>query len=412
MLDGRLFVRTASCWLIAVAGFSSFALAGDWRQFRGNDTSCVADGESVPDRWSADENLAWTADLPGRGLSSPIVIGDRVVVTSATGYRQDRLHVVCFAVDDGKLLWQRQFQATGRTMTFPKIGTATSTPASDGRRICALFSCNDLVCLDLDGNLLWYRGLNYDYPNVSNSLGMASSPVIVGETLIAQVENDSESLAVGIDVNTGLSRWTSPRPKRANWTSPVVLAGANADETVVLLQSSQGIDAIRPESGEVVWTYHDGASTIPSSIAAEGTIYVPSHGITALRIAPGSRNPERLWRVDRLGPGTSSPLVYRNRLYTLNRSNVLLCADLKDGSTLWQLRLEGPFSSTPVAADGHLYFFNEKGLGQVVKVGESQGELASTYDFGEMILCTPAIANHALYVRSDKHLWKIARTAK
>jgi outer membrane protein assembly factor BamB len=405
-------VRKASCRLIAVACLSSFVLAEDWRQFRGNATNCVADGESIPDRWSADENLAWTADLPGRGLSSPIIIGDRVFVTSATGFRQDRLHVLCYAAGDGKLLWQRQFQATGRTMTFPKIGTATSTPASDGQRIIALFSCNDLVCLDLDGNLIWYRGLNFDFPNVSNSLGMASSPVIVGDTLVTQVENDSESLALGIDVATGMSRWTSTRPKRANWTSPVVLAGMNDGDPLVLLQSSQGIDAVRPATGDVVWKYHDGASTIPSSVAAEGTIYVPSHGITALRVAPGSENPERLWRVDRLGPGTSSPLVYRNRLYTLNRSNVLLCADVQDGSTLWQLRLEGPFSSTPVAADGHLYFFNEKGLGQVVKIGETQGELVSSHDFGEMILSTPAIAGNALYVRSDKHLWKIAHTAK
>jgi outer membrane protein assembly factor BamB len=299
-------------------------------------------------------------------------------------------------------------------MTFPKIGTATSTPASDGERIFALFSCNDLVCLDLDGNLVWYRGLNYDFPNVSNSLGMASSPVVVGDTLVAQVENDSQSMAFGIDTATGISKWSSQRPKRANWTSPVILRGGQDDdkEAVVLLQSSQGIDALRPESGETAWTYHDGASTIPSSVAGGGTIFVPSHGITALRLAPGSQNPEVVWRVDRLGPNMASPILYQDRLYVLNRTNVLLCADVKDGATKWQLRLEGPFSSTPVAAGGHLYLFNEKGLGQVVKPGEDQGELVSSHDFGEMILSTPAIADGALYVRSDNHLWKIARTGK
>lgn len=388
--------------------------AGDWRQFRGNDTSCVADKTVLPDRWSAGENLAWTAALPGKGLSSPIVVGDRVFVTGATGYRQDRLHVLCFAAHDGSLLWERRFQATGRTMTFPNLGTATSTPASDGSCIFALFSTNDLVCLDLEGNLLWYRGLTVDFPNVSNSLGMASSPVIVGKTLVAQVENDSESKAVGIDTETGLSRWTTTRPKKANWTSPVVFEGADGDEneSVVLLQSSQGIDAVRPESGEIAWKYHDGASTIPSSVAANGTIYVPSHGITALKLSPNSPNPEQVWRVDRLGPGTASPIAYQDRLYTLNRANVLLCADLKDGSTVWQLRLEGPFSSTPVAAGGHLYLFNEKGLGQVVRLGEKEGELVSSHNFDERILCTPAIADNALYVRSDTRLWKIAQTAK
>jgi len=393
--------------LITVA---TLAPAADWRQFRGNDTSGVALNDTLPDRWSKDENLAWTAELPGRGLSSPIVVGDRVIVTAATGFRQDRLHVLCFSATDGSPLWARNFVATGRTMTFPKIGTATSTPASDGERIFALFSCNDLVCLDLDGNLLWYRGLNFDYPNLSNSLGMASSPVIVGDTLVTQVENDSESLALGIDVATGLSRWTSPRPKKANWTSPVVLT--TGDSSVVLLQSSAGIDAIQPATGEVVWKYHDGASTIPSSVASDGVIYVPSHGITALRLADNSSNPETVWQVDRLGPSTASPIIYQDRLFTLNRTNVLLCSDLKDGSTKWQLRLEGPFSSTPVAAGGHLYFFNEKGMGQVVKIEEEKGELVSSNDLGEMILCTPAVANGALYVRSDQHLWKIAPTTR
>lgn len=400
---------TGFCFTILLA-ISSSSHAGDWRQFRGNDTTGVAAGDALPDKWSKDENLAWSAELPGRGLSSPIVVGDRVIVTAATGYQQDRLHVLCFSAADGSQLWARNFIATGRTMTFPKIGTATSTPASDGQRIFALFSTNDVVCLDLDGNLLWYRGLGYDFPNVSNSLGMASSPVVVGDTLIAQVENDSESKAVGIDVATGLSKWTSPRPKKANWTSPVVLGEGN--DAVVLLQSSAGIDAIKPDSGESVWKYGDGASTIPSSVASNGVIYVPSHGITALRLADGSANPETVWRVDRLGPGTASPIIYDEKIFTLNRTNVLLAADLKDGATKWQLRLEGPFSSTPVAAGGHLYFFNEKGLGQVVKIGEKEGELVSSNDLGEMILCTPAIADGALYVRSDQHLWKIAKTGK
>lgn len=388
---------------------STAVQAEDWRQFRGNDGSAVSTETGLPTKWSTTENIAWKAALPGRGLSSPIIVGDRVFLTCSSGFRQDRLHVLCFNAADGSIRWERQFTATGRTMTFPKICNATPTPASDGQRIFALFSSNDVVCLDLDGNLQWFRGLTYDHPNVSNSLGMASSPVVIGDTLVAQVENDSQSLATGIDVATGLSRWTIERPKRANWTSAVTLTkAAGNDEDLVLLQSSQGISAVQPLTGKAIWNYTDGASTIPSSVISDGIVYIPSHGITALRPPRGSAHPEIVWRGAKLGPATPSPLAYDGRLYSVNGAGVLISADIKTGEEKWKLRLEGPFSGTPVAANGLLYFFNEKGVGQVVKPGDQQGEVIATNDLGELFMCTPAIANRAIYIRSDSTLWKIA----
>ena len=383
--------------------------AGDWLQFRGNDSTSVSGETGLAVKWSTTENIAWKAPLPGRGLSSPIVVKDRVFVTCSSGFRQDRLHVVCLDAGDGQILWDRQFTATGRTMTFPKICNAAPSPASDGQRIFALFSSNDLACLDLDGNLLWYRGLTYDHPNVSNSLGMASSPIVCGDTLVAQIENDSQSLATGIDVATGISRWTIERPKVANWTSAVKLSQSdNRRDDLVLLQSSRGVVAVDPFTGKSAWTYNDGASTIPSSVVSEGIVYIPSRGVTALRPPQDSSNPEVLWRAAKLGPSTPSLLVYEGRLYSVNNAGVLICADLKTGQEKWKLRLTGPFSATPVAADGLLYFFNEKGSCQVVKPGDDSGEIMATNELAEMFLGSPAISSGGIYIRSDSTLWKIS----
>ena len=393
---------------VCLGGISA-AFAADWRQFRGSESNGLGDDVAPPTKFSATENIGWKASIPGRGLSSPIVVGDRVFVTCSSGFRDDRLHVLCFAASDGSKIWERQFSATGRTSHHPKTPVAASTPASDGQRVFALFSSNDLVCLDLDGNLEWFRGLTYDHPNASNSLGMASSPIVVGTTLIVQIENDSESLATGVDIANGVSRWTSARPKKANWSSALVWPkryGGNED--LALLQSSEGIAAIKPLTGEVVWKYADGASTIPSSVASDGILYAVSHGITALKPPTDSANIEQLWRASKLGPGTGSPLVYQGRLYSINNTGVLLAADLKTGETKWQLRVPGPFSGSAVAAGGHHYVFNEKGEGHCVKLGEDGGEIVSTGDLaGEVFLCTPAIANGAIYIRSDQTLWKI-----
>ena len=384
-----------------------FATA-DWPQFRGPLGNGVATGASVPTKFDT-RSILWAADLPGRGLSSPIIIGDRVFVTCSSGPKQERLHVICFSATDGRQLWERQFWATGRTMCHDKTCVAAPTPASDGERIFAIFSSNDLVCLDLDGNLLWLRGLTLDYPNASNSLGMSSSLTVADGVLIAMLENDSESFTAGLDAKTGVNRWKLDRPKMANWTSPTLIKSAGGP-TQVLLQSGKGVTAVEPATGKIVWSYTDGASTIPSGTVSDGVLYLPSQGLTALQPSPDGNSPKQLWRSGQLRPATSSPMVLNGRVFTLNDAGVLSCGDLADGKRLWQLRLKGPFSATPVAAGTFLYCVNEKGVLQVVNVAAPEGAVTSEVDLGKTVLGTPAISHGAVYVRSDGKLWKLGKS--
>jgi outer membrane protein assembly factor BamB len=387
----------------------------DWPQFRGADSSGVSPETNVPTAIA--ENIAWSVDLPGRGLSGPIVVGGRVFVTASSGYQQDRLHVLAFDARTGKKLWHRQFWATGRTLCHPKMCNATPTPCSDGKRVFAFYSSNDVICLDHDGNLQWMRGMTHDYPNASNSLGMSSSPVVAADTLIVPVENLSESFTAGLDVVTGTNRWKLDRPLLDNWASPVLRPGSDGDDDQVVLQSGKGFTAVKPYSGYEVWRYDDAASIIPSAAPSGGMLFVPSNGLTAIEPSAEGQPPRVLWRSNKLGPATASPLAFGGRVYNLNGSGVLACADAKDGQILWQLRVSaqvgdktsrGVFTSSPVAAGEHLYFFNEDGVAIVVKTGET-GEVVASHDLAETILCTPAIADGALFIRSDKHLWRIGK---
>ena len=171
-----------SCVLLLAASAIS-ANAKDWPQFRGPDSAGVSDDANVP----PNPKIDWNAELPGRGLASPIVVGDRVFVACSSGPKQERLHLICVDANSGAKRWERQLQATGRTMSHPKTSVAACTPCSDGKRVFALWSSNDVAGFDLDGNVLWVRGLTADYPNVSNSLGMASSPIVVGDTVVTMV---------------------------------------------------------------------------------------------------------------------------------------------------------------------------------------------------------------------------------
>lgn len=386
---------------LCAAGFSGDRVAvADWRQFRGSDSTAVSRGSDPPVEWGPQKNIAWRAELPGRGLSAPIIVAGRVIVTASSGSDQDRLHVLCFDAHSGAKRWERRFRATGPTHCHPKTCVAAPSPASDGERIYAFFSSCDVACLDLAGRLIWYRGLGSDYPNASNSLGMASSPVVAAGTLIVQAESDDDAYAVGLDTATGVSRWKIPRPRKANWSSPLVLSDGS-----VLLQSSAGVATIDPRTGRTLWSYDGGASTVSSSAAGSGMIFVPSHGITALR--PGEP-PREVWREAKLAPFTISPVVFEGWIYSLNGAGVLTAADAETGAERWRLRLTGPFSASPVAAGGRLYCINEEGLGFVVEPGATAGKIVGRNDLGETILATPAVAGDALFVRSDRHLWKIA----
>ena len=401
-------MKTILNLLLILSLFSSIELlnAEDWLQFRGTDHRGVAESSNLPTSISSEKNITWKKSLPGRGLSSPIIIGDRIFLTAASTTDQSRLHIMCFDSNDGTTQWSREFWATGRTICHEKTCVAAPTPASDGKHIYALYSSNDLICLDLNGNLKWMRALMQDYPNASNSLGLASSPIIVSGTLIVQVENDSESFAAGIDLNKGTNIWKFPRTKKANWTSPIKVG-----KNVVAIQGSEGVTAIEASSGKILWSYGEGASTIPSSVASKdgSTLFIPSNGMTALKPRNDNNTPEILWQEPQLRPGTASPIIVDDKIFIINRAGVLNAAKKETGERLWRLRLEGPFSGSPVASKGHIYIASErKGLLQSVDLSGKEGKITGTIELGETILGTPAIANDSLYVRSDHHLWKIS----
>jgi len=391
--------------LVLVASLS----AADWNQFRGPALGVAREG-TPPTTWSeADQkNIAWKAEVPGKGPSSPIVIGDRVVVTASDGANQERIMVLCYDAGTGSLLWQRQFWATGRTGSHPDSANAAPTPASDGERIFAFFSSNDLVCLSLDGDLLWYRGLAFDHPKAGNDVGMASSPTVVQNTVVVQIENQGDSFAAGLDTATGETRWQIPREPVANWTSPAAWSSADRNQAVVLLQSPSGLTAHDPLTGEEKWRHDTACDAIPSpSIDEHQVVFVASDRLASLTFDKQGK-PQPAWDSARLRPGAASPVVAGNRLYVINRVGVLACADVATGESLWQLRLQGEFWGTPILTGDLLFLVNKEGEGVVVRVKDTEGELLGVSPLGERVQASPALADNALYIRSEKSLWKIA----
>lgn len=373
----------------------------DWPQFRGPAGTAIAP-TAGPVQWNRTQNIAWHAPLPGRGVSSPVVANGRVYVSACSGYQQRTLHILCFAAESGQLLWQRRLSATGSTMCNPKTCMAAPTPVTDGSNAYVLFASGDLVALDETGHVVWMRSLMLDHPEIANQVGLAASPILVDDTLILALDNAGESLALGLDKETGRNRWRVDRPRLINWASPVARRGSQGPE--VLFQCWGGLMAHEPRTGRPLWTYYgEGPGSIACPVVSDDLIVVPEGA--ALR-PQGNGTASVAWRSSRLRTTCPSPLAVNGHLYVVTPANVLTCADIPSGKVLWQQRVKGPFSASPVFAAGRLYLVNEDGLTTVVETREEPRILA-TNDLAEPTLATPAISRGRLYLRADSGLYCI-----
>ena len=214
--------------------------------------------------------------LPGRGTSSPIIVAGRVFVTCSSGPRQDRLHVLALNVASGQVIWQRQFTATGRTICHPMTAVAAPTPASDGQRVFAYFSSNDLVALDIEGNLLWMRALCARTSAVRqrrrNGLVAARGRRHRGRPS----RKPRRFLRGGFRGRFRRRTLANRSAQRGNWSSPTLLhRTADSHNDLVLLQSPEGLSAIEPATGREAWSFKTTCNEITSAITAGDTIFLP-----------------------------------------------------------------------------------------------------------------------------------------
>ena len=428
---------------------SSVLAAENWPQWRGPQSRGVSSETGLPVQWSAEKNLAWKAPLAGTGVSSPVVWGDRVIVTSQTGRAHgargsfpllarddstlaEREHpiqgarstpasessdvflvVEAFRRSDGSRLWEYRVKATGE---FPdlheKHNLATPTPVVDGERIYAWFGNGQIAALDLDGRAVWTRHLGLEISPFRNPWGHGSSPALYGDTLILLCDHRPRSYLLALDRRTGKQRWLADRGQgRSSHSTPLVVRGPNGDELIV--NSSERIDAYAPATGELLW--HAGSerqTPIPTAVFQDGVIYLSrgyrNSDYLAIRLGGKGDVSEGhvLWRTSSGASYVPSIVLYEGLLYMTNEIGVVTCAEAKSGAPVWRRRLGGVFFASPVAGDGKIYMVSETGTTFVLRAGR-QPEVLAENDLGERFLASPAISNGRLYLRSDGTLFAI-----
>jgi outer membrane protein assembly factor BamB len=421
--------------------------AADWPTWRGPLSTGVTNEAGLPVTWSDTENVAWTAPLAGLGVSTPIVSGNRIFVTSQVGTAERRAGnhprlaqggdaasageralegatsvpltfiVEAFNRADGKRVWEYRLTAEGPfAPVHDKHNLATPSPVTDGTLLYAWFGTGQIVALDMKGSVVWQRHLGREIAPFEINWGHTSSPALHEDLLILLCDHDPASYILAVDKKTGKDRWKADRGKARNsYSTPLVVNGPNGAEMIV--NSSQRVDAYDPATGKLLWHVGDANRfPIPMPVVHEGVVYM-SRGYRSspyLSLRPGGRgditSSHVNWSQGSGAPYVSSLVYDRGLIYMANDVAVLTAAEAETGKKVWQERVEGTFSASPIAADGKIYFVSETGETFVIQGGSTPKIIARNRIAGRA-LASPAASNGQLFIRTDAKLYAIGKGA-
>lgn len=435
--------------LLATVAFSLLRSA-DWPSYRGPAANGVGQG-AAPLSWNADEsaspvrNVAWRFAIPGLSHSSPVIVGDRLFVTtaiatagkaplkiglygdgdSADDHGEQQWVLFCLDKRTGKVLWrQTAHQGKPRTRRHTKATHANTTVATDGKRVIAFFGSEGLYSFTLDGKLQWQKDLGpLDMaPSDDRTLswGFASSPVLYDGAVIVQSDTKKDGFLAAFSAADGRELWRVPRSEISvcSWATPGVFRAGG--RTQIVANGYPFIAGYDFKSGKELWRLKSGGDIpVPTPFMAQGFIFVSNaHGgkapLYAIRPdasgditpAPGSGvSAGIVWSEDRNGSYLQTPVVYQDLVYASTSQGIFKAYDARTGRKLYEKRLGvgGAFTSSPIAADGKIYVSNEEGQTFVIKAGP-QFEILATNSVGESLLATPAISDAMLYIRTTNSL--------
>lgn len=454
------------CALVLAFCVSATSLCqADWLRFRGPNGSGVSEeSDATPTKWGGESNLRWTTDLPGAGVSSPIVVGDRVFVTCYSGYGLDRQnpgemkdlkrHLVCLDAKSGSIKWNREIAAVLPEDPYEGIGVtahgyASHTPVSDGQHVFAFFGKSGVHAFDLEGNPVWQASVGMESDD--RRWGSSSSPILHEQILIVTASSESRSL-IGFDKTSGKQIWKQETDGLANvWGTPILVAGEK--RTDLVLGVPYEFWGLNPESGKLRWYAEamDSDQYSSSIVEAGGVLFgIEGRGGGSIAVRTGGKgdvsDSHTVWSGnDSARFGT--PLAMDGRIYYFS-NGVANCISAENGASLFKGRLPGsPAESaggdgradrtergnrggfgggrggfgggrgfgvqdyaSAVAADSKVYYLQGNGTTHVIKAGDEFELIASNKlgKSGETFGGTPAISSGCLFIRSNQRLYCVA----
>jgi hypothetical protein len=382
-----------------LADFPQLDAGRDWPWWRGPQRNGVAADTPVPTRLSPSENVRWQAAVPGRGHSSPIVVGERVYLTTADE-RQQVQSVLAYDRATGRQVWKTDVNRGGfPAKNHPKNTEATPSVACDGERLYVVFFHHqqiELATLDLQGQPVWkkivgpYNPQRYEY-------GYAPSPLLHRDVVIVSAEYEGGSVLAAWQRSSGKEAWRTPRPGNYSFSSPVVADVGGREQ--LLISGAERVSSFDPATGKRLWETPGTTFATCGTMVWDGDIVFASGGYpkaeTLAVKADGSRV---LWRNNKKCY-EQSMLAVDGYLYGLTDDGILYCWRGNDGQEMWKQRLKGPVSASPVLAGGNIYWANELGTLYVFRPNPQKFDPVAENQIEVESFASPAVAGGQLFLR-------------
>jgi outer membrane protein assembly factor BamB len=423
---------------------SALALAGgdDWPGWRGPTANGISTLKDVPTTWSAERNVAWKTPVEGRGLSSPVVWGDRIFLTTdvegeavegvppkhrirgepfrhpdSTGMNHKHiLKLMSFDTKSGKQLWERTAYNGTVADEIHKFNTyASATTVTDGKFVYAYFDSQGLYKYDFDGNQVWKMSFG---PIMAEGVGSGVSPVLFEDKVIILADQDEGegSFLAAVSTRDGKIAWKVARKAQVSWTVPVIVEVNKQPQLIV--SGTENLIAYDPRSGKEIWkTEGVGGNSVHTPVYGHGMVFVstgyPSKNVMAVRLDPAAGEERIAWTYKKGTGYIPNTILYGDYLYFMTDAGLLTCVEAVTGKVEYESKRfpkPGQFAGAPVAFDGKLLITSQDGDTYVLKAGPVF-EILGTNSLEEWVVASLGIAGDSIYIRSQKNLYRIRQAA-
>ncbi|MDX1945876.1 MAG: PQQ-binding-like beta-propeller repeat protein [Pirellulaceae bacterium] len=388
--------------LFSVTSSLAAADSVDWPMWRGPLGTGVAPADQHPPlTWSKDQNVRWKSPIPGRGHSSPTVVGERVFLATAEEDSEIQ-SVLCYDRETGRQLWKAEVHRGGLDRKGnKKTSQASSTVACDGDRLYVNFLNGGAVhttALDLAGKQVWQTKV----ADFATHQGFGSSPALFGSLVFVTADSKSGGAVAALDRATGKIAWLEQRPAKANYASPIVLRVAGRDQ--LLVSGCDLASSFDPATGNKLWEVAGATTECVTTMVSDGRRVFVSGGYPRRHVqaieADGSG--KSAWE-NNSQVYVPSMIASGGYLHAILDAGVACCWKADTGEELWKERLGGTFSASLVLVGDRLFATSESGQTFIWRASPAKCERLGDNQLGDEVFATPAICGSRIYMRVVEH---------